>query len=194
MNKKLVVCLCAGWLASSEHRQQPDMHSYVGMLDMSSDHKRCIKSRHHMYSQIIASSIPQVFSSLDSKFPLPQHWMTDTANTSQIRNHGAAVRKYRTPLCHIQLLNLDILQGSFRLCNWLSLWCLVSWITHLPPACWSTFWKSIFKQQFGCRFDIMDSISLFFCILTYAIIYVLIHHIHHIYIYILHRRNPCTFY
>ena len=34
-----------------------------------------------------------------------------------------------------------------------------------------------FKQQLGCRFDIMDSISSFFCILTYAIIYVLIHHI-----------------
>ena len=34
-------------------------------------------------------------------------------------------------------------------CNWLS----------LPPACWSTFWKSIFKHQLGCRFDILDSIS-----------------------------------
>ena len=33
---------------------------------------------------------------------------------------------------------------------------------HLPPACWSTFWKSTFKQQLGCRFDIMDSISSFF--------------------------------
>ena len=54
---------------------------------------------------------------------------------------------------------------------------LVSWINHLPPACWSTFWKSIFKQQLGCRFAIMESISSFFCILTYAIIYVLIHHI-----------------
>ena len=29
-------------------------------------------------------------------------------------------------------------------------------------------------EQLGCRFDIMDSISSFFCILTYAIIYVLI--------------------
>ena len=39
---------------------------------------------------------------------------------------------------------------------------LVSWINHLPPACWSTFWKSIFKHQLGCRFDILDSIfSLF---------------------------------
>ena len=33
---------------------------------------------------------------------------------------------------------------------------------HLPPACWSTFWKSTFKQQLGCRFDIMDSIYLHF--------------------------------
>ena len=54
---------------------------------------------------------------------------------------------------------------------------LVSWINRLPPACWSTFWKSIFKHQLGCRIDILDSISSFFCILTYAIIYVLIHHI-----------------
>ena len=39
---------------------------------------------------------------------------------------------------------------------------LVSWINHLPPACWSTFWKSNFKQQLGCRFDIMDNIYYFF--------------------------------
>ena len=85
----------------------------------------------------------------------------------------------------------------------------MSWINHLPPAYWSTFWKSIFKQQLGCRFDIMDSISSFLCILTYAIIYVLIHHIiFWLYLYFLnipyffkyscinipHRRSPCTFY
>ena len=69
---------------------------------------------------------------------------------------------YLTPLCHILLLNLDILQGSFRLCNWLSLRRLVSWINHLPPACWSTFRKSNSKQQLGCRFDIMDYESYFF--------------------------------
>ena len=40
---------------------------------------------------------------------------------------------------------------------------LVSWINHLPPACWSTFWKSNFKQQLGCRFDIMDNKSYFLC-------------------------------
>ena len=34
--------------------------------------------------------------------------------------------------------------GDFRLCNWLSLRRLVSWINHLPPAYWSTFWKSNF--------------------------------------------------
>ena len=39
---------------------------------------------------------------------------------------------------------------------------MVSWINHLPPAFWSTFWKLIFKQQLGCRFDIIDSISSFF--------------------------------
>ena len=25
------------------------------------------------------------------------------------------------------------------ICNWLSLRCLVPWINHLPPVCWSTF-------------------------------------------------------
>ena len=44
---------------------------------------------------------------------------------------------------------------------WLSLRRLVSWIDHLPPACWSTVWKSISKQQLGCRCDIMDSIFYF---------------------------------
>ena len=37
------------------------------------------------------------------------------------------------------------------------------WINHLPPACWSTFWKWNFKQQLGCRFDIMDNESYFLC-------------------------------
>ena len=55
-----------------------------------------------------------------------------------------------------------ILNNSFRLCNWLSLRRLVSWINHLPPACWSTFRKSNSKQQLGCRFDIMDYESYFF--------------------------------
>ena len=73
-----------------------------------------------------------------------------------------STRCQRTPLCHILLLNWDILQGSFRLCNWLSLRRLVSWINHLPPACWSTFRKSNSKQQLGCRFDIMDYESYFF--------------------------------
>ena len=80
-------------------------------------------------------------------------------------------------MSHLIILNLDILQVSFRLCNWLSLRRLVSWINHLPPACLSTFWKSSFKQQLGCRFDIMDNESYFFVFLTYAIIYVLIHQI-----------------
>ena len=68
---------------------------------------------------------------------------------------------------HIEHVSVElepptILQGSFRLCNWLSLRRLVSWINHLPPACWPTFWKSNFKQQLGCRFDIMDNKSYLF--------------------------------
>ena len=74
------------------------------------------------------------------------------------------------------LLNSDILQRSFKLCNWLSLRRLVSWIHHLPPVCLSTFWKSIFKQQLGGRLDKIDCKSSLFCIMTYAIVNVLIHH------------------
>ena len=38
----------------------------------------------------------------------------------------------------------------------------MSWINHLPPVCWSTFWKSTFEQQLDCRFDIMDCKSSLF--------------------------------
>ena len=49
------------------------------------------------------------------------------------------------------IYSIDILQGGFRLCSWLSLRRLVSWINHLPPACWSTLWKSIFKTTVGLQ-------------------------------------------
>ena len=39
--------------------------------------------------------------------------------------------------------------GGFRLCNWVSLQRLVSWINHLPLACWSTFWKSILSTSWA---------------------------------------------
>ena len=29
----------------------------------------------------------------------------------------------------------SVIYRGFRLCNWLSLWCLVPWINHLPPTC-----------------------------------------------------------
>ena len=70
-----------------------------------------------------------------------------------------STRCQRTPLCHILLLNLDILQG-IRLCTDCPCESLVSWINHLL-ACWSTFRKSNSKRL-GCRFDIMDYESYFF--------------------------------
>ena len=56
-----------------------------------------------------------------------------------------------------------ILLGSGRLCNWLSLWCLVLWINHLSPVCRSTFWKFSFKRHLVCKFDIMEKV--FFIVL-----------------------------
>ena len=43
----------------------------------------------------------------------------------------------------------------------------------LPPACWSTFWKSNFKQQLGCGFDIMDNKSYFFCVFWHMQLYIM---------------------
>ena len=85
------------------------------------------------------------------------------------------------------ILNLDILQGGFRLFNWLSLRRLVSWINHLPPACWSTFWKSVLNTSWAVGLTYWIVYLHFFCILTYAIIYVLIHHIiYWLYLYFLY--------
>ena len=54
-------------------------------------------------------------------------------------------------------------------------WCrgLTTCLLRVGPL----FGNRILNQQLGCRFDIMDTISSFFCVLTYAIIYVLIHQI-----------------
>ena len=63
--------------------------------------------------------------------------------------------------------------GEFQALQLIVLAVFGSWINHLPPACWSTFWKSNFKQQLGCRFDIMDNISyiLFFCVFWHMQLY-----------------------
>ena len=80
----------------------------------------------------------------------------------------------------------------------------------LPPACWSTFWKSIFKHQLGCRFDILDSISSLFlyfdicnyiCLdTTYHFFLLYLYFLNNLYFFkysctnIFHRRSLCTFY
>ena len=54
-------------------------------------------------------------------------------------------------------------------------WCrgLTTCLLHVGPRFGN---RILNKQQLGCRFAIMDNIS-FFCVLTYTIIYVLIHQI-----------------
>ena len=98
---------------------------------------------------------------------------------------------------------------SFMLCNWLSLRRLVSWFNHLPPVCCSTFWKTIFKHQLVCRFDILDSISSFFlhCDISNYICLDTSYHFFALSLFlkyslffqyscanIFHRRRLCTFY
>ena len=79
-------------------------------------------------------------------------------NCQAIRNHGANAPLYVTSSYSTWIFCREV-SGFATDCP-----CdvLVSWINHLPPACWSTFWKSIFKHQLGYRFDILDSISSFF--------------------------------
>ena len=45
----------------------------------------------------------------------------------------------RTPLYQFEIFYKDIILGSSRLCDWLSLWCLLPRMNHLPPVCRSTF-------------------------------------------------------
>ena len=108
-----------------------------------------------------------------------------------------------------RILNEKLSKDAKLGCVRLPVVAMLSANRSLSPACWSTFWKSSFKHQLGCRSDILDSISSFFCILTYAIKNVLIHHIiFWLYLYLLnilyfvkysctnifHRRSRCTFY
>ena len=44
--------------------------------------------------------------------------------------------------------------------------------SDLAPAITVHLWKSNFKQQLGCRFDIMDNESYFCCVLTYMSWYI----------------------
>ena len=44
----------------------------------------------------------------------------------------------------------------------------MSWINHLPPACWSTFWKSNFKQQLSCNRSKIEAVFYWWYILRYS--------------------------
>ena len=93
----------------------------------------------------------------------PRNWKKN-GNMSWQQHHSAIL----SPQIDIFLISITQTFQKIKVRTYLRR--LVSWINHLPPACWSTFWKSIFKHQLGCRFDILDSISSFFGILTYATI------------------------
>ena len=72
------------------------------------------------------------------KWFCPQISFTDTRTCC----HG-------TPLYLVCITNWHYLQGCFRLCDWLSLWCLVPWINKLRPR-WNEqhFTDDIFKRIF----------------------------------------------
>ena len=89
----------------------------------------------------------------------------------------------------------------------MSLGRLVSWINHMPPACWSTFWKSIFKHQLAVSLTYWIVYLHLFCILTYAILrndtpyhfWLYLNFLNILYFFkyscanIFHRRSLCTF-
>ena len=57
--------------------------------------------------------------------------------------------------CESFMSCLTSLLGYFKensgLCNWSSLRYLVPWIDHLPPVCWSTFWKLVCNASWFVR-------------------------------------------
>ena len=63
--------------------------------------------------------------------------------------------EWRSLCLYIQICSASVWFLTCRLYPYPST--TVSWINHLLPVCWSTFWKSTFKQQLDCRFDIMHS-------------------------------------
>ena len=75
-----------------------------------------------------------------------------------------------TPLCQIYVIfqNTCIIQVCSRICNWLSLRCLVPWVKHLPLVCKSTLCEYRFKRQFACEFDME---IVFVAILNFVFIY-----------------------
>ena len=96
-----------------------------------------------VYRYIHVHVIPNIKKHIQS--PKAHIWYVSAPGQTFSLNIGLNTSFLRTPLCHVYIPYYDFLQGSSRLCNWLSLLRLVPWIYHLPPVCWSTFWKSSLK-------------------------------------------------
>ena len=47
----------------------------------------------------------------------------------------------------IYIPNKDNLQECCRLCDWVSLWCLVLWMNHLSSVCWYVLGKPILNDS-----------------------------------------------
>ena len=67
--------------------------------------------------------------------------------------------------------------GSFRFCDWFSLWCLVPCINHCPPVSWFSFWQG-FRKDVVCKSDLVA--KAFYCIYIY---------INNVYLYITNYNN-----
>ena len=82
----------------------------------------------------------------------------------------------RTPLCHVQMFYWDILQGSSRLCNWLSLRCLVLWINYLAQNGGPLFGNLVWNDSgFVSLTQWRTAFSLFLILFIYVFTYILMH-------------------
>ena len=81
---------------------------------------------------------------------------------------------YRTPLCQecCSQLELSTWHGSSVLCKWLSLWCSVPWINHLPTVRWYIFRKSSFKRKLLCKYARTENVVCHCFISVYIFIYI----------------------
>ena len=72
---------------------------------------------------------------------LPIHTiLSTTPRQSHFIHLTTSHRRCGTSLYRVYIPNQNVMQGCFRLCNWLSLWRLGLWINVLCPVCRVNFW------------------------------------------------------
>ena len=98
------------------------------------------------YFIMVITGITDIFMSIATPFELKIKASWNWVILVLLSLTSRDVSQYIT-IAHIFILNKDIPQESSMLCNWLSLRCLLSWISHMSPVCETTFDKLILNDS-----------------------------------------------